>query len=401
MRVLPSSCRLLPILGWVLVILLLPTASSAFPLRIGEDCFYGDGEPTGDGVSTWMGYAIKFQPPYLPYTVNGVSVYVTGMQGQSTETNPLVFKISVLDQNGVCHQHKEFDWRGFQGRVGWVDFELTPYVYNGWFTVIVQSGVSQIGSISAGTNGALLIGVDTTAPECHSQICTEEDPILAGRQIGGSKLGNIGTFLRDFPGGGNWMIRAHAPGLQMETTRVVITQSDIDALYAIPVPDISPSSRSWHMPPIDGFGPRGMIHCPSSFAGITFYDYQDAMERKFLTPHNGPWVNPDLANALGTLCQDLAAEGIVGIEHIGIYNDRNIYGTNTRSSHAYGLGIDIAGFKYADGRVVMVVDHDDPAVRAILEHIRDDYLKKIFPTVLDWHYQRHNNHFHVNLPYNP
>jgi hypothetical protein len=108
-----------------------------------------------------------------------------------------------------------------------------------------------------------------------------------------------------------------------------------------------------------------------------------------------------LINALGMLCRDLAAEGVVGIEHIGIYNDRNIYGTNTKSSHAFGLGIDISGFQFADGRVVMVEDHDDPAVRAVLERIRDNYLKKYFPTVLDWHYQRHNNHFHVNLAYNP
>jgi hypothetical protein len=91
----------------------------------------------------------------------------------------------------------------------------------------------------------------------------------------------------------------------------------------------------------------------------------------------------------------------VGIEHIGIYNNRDIYGTNTRSSHAYGLGIDISGFQFADGREIQVEDHDDPATRAILEHIRDDYLRKYFPTVLDWHYQRHDNHFHVNLPYNP
>jgi hypothetical protein len=125
------------------------------------------------------------------------------------------------------------------------------------------------------------------------------------------------------------------------------------------------------------------------------------MDEKFLVPQNGPWINPDLARALGSLCMDLAGEGIVGIEHIGIYNDRNIAGTNTRSSHAYGMGIDLDGFKFADGRVVMVVDHDDPATKAILEHIRDDYLKKYFTTVLDWHYQRHNNHFHVNLPYNP
>ena len=63
------------------------------------------------------------------------------------------------------------------------------------------------------------------------------------------------------------------------------------------------------------------------------------------------------------------------------------------------MGIDITGIQYSDGRTYLVEDHDDPEVRAVLEHIRDTYLTKYFPSVLDWNYQRHDNHFHVNLPY--
>jgi hypothetical protein len=395
-----KSQLFLALIGFMVLVWLVPSRSDAFPLRIGEDCFYGEGEPCGDGISTWMGYAVRFQPPYAPYTVNGVSAFIVGMQGQSTDTNPIIFKISVLDDQGICHQHKEFDWRGLRGRQGWVDFELTPFTYGGWFTVVIQSGVSQIGSINAGSCGALFLGVDTSAPGCHSQLCTEADPIFAQSRLDPSKLGNISIFMRDFPANGNWMIRAHAPGLQMESTMVEITQADIEALHAPPpLPEIPLSSRSWHMPPTDGIGPRGMVHCPTSFAGITFYPYQDSMEQKFLIPQNGPWINPNLANALGAFCTALAQEGVVGIEQLGIYNDRNIYGTNSKSSHAFGLGIDITGFKYSDGRVVMVVNHDDSATRAVLEHIRDAYLQEYFTTVLDWHYQRHNNHFHINLPY--
>jgi hypothetical protein len=143
-----------------------------------------------------------------------------------------------------------------------------------------------------------------------------------------------------------------------------------------------------------------MVRCPTSLAGVTFYYYEESRERKFITPHNGPWAHPDLIAKLAQLCADLSSEGIVGIEHIGIYNpDTWIPGTRTPSAHQYGKGIDISGFQFEDGRIAMVKDHEDPAVRAVLEHIRDDYLKKYFSVVLDWTYQEHDNHFHVNIPY--
>jgi len=199
---------------------------------------------------------------------------------------------------------------------------------------------------------------------------------------------------------GNWMIRVHSPGLEIESPTIVITQRDLEKWLARN-DQVFPEPPEWHLPPIERLGPRGMAHCPTSLSGVTFYYYEDSLERKFIDPHDGPWIHPDLVSSLGALCRDLQNEGIVGIEHIGIYNDRNIHGTNTKSSHAYGRGIDIAGFLFADGRKLMVEDHEDPESRATLEHIRDTYLKKYFPTVLDWTYQRHDNHFHVNIAYTP
>jgi hypothetical protein len=315
--------------------------------------------------------------------------------------------VTVLDDAGVRRQYLEIDWRELEGHQGWVLIDLANREYTGPFTVIVHSGIGLPPPIAMPIDAVFKLGVDTTDPVCNSFVYTSNNTpppppngpfaardAAAQGQSTMAKLVPAATAVPEFPGG-NWMIRAHAPGLQTESTRIVITMDDIAALYArpeIPAP-------SWHLPPVEGAGPRGMVHCPTSLAGITFYYYEDNRAKKFLIPHAGPWIHPDLVNVLAALCMDLAAEGVVGIEHIGIYNDRNIRGTNLKSSHAYGLGIDISGFQFADGRVYMVEDHEDPEVRAMLEHIRDDYLKKYFTTVLDWHYQYHNNHFHVNLPY--
>lgn len=377
--------------------------SLAFPLRVGEDCFYGEGEPSGGGVNTPFGYVIKFQPPYAPYTVQGVSIYIVGMVGQSSDDYPLLLEVSVLDGNNVCRQHGEFDWRWLRGRQGWVELELAPYTYPGQFTVIVNSGVG-INNSKANTNSpAFYMGVDTTYGSSVSMLSSQTRPPTIGKKISQSKLGTPATFVRNFPPNGNWMIRAHAPGLQTETTHVIITDETIRARFnRNPVIEPPPLDYGqWKIPPLEGGGPKGTVRCPTSLSGITFYYYQNSQERKFLFPHEGPWIHPNLVGALASLCRDLSREGVIGIEHIGIYNDRYIYGTNVKSSHAYGLGIDISGFQFSDGRVVLVEDHDNPNTRKVLEHIRDAYLKKYFPTVLDWNYQRHDNHFHVNLYYTP
>lgn len=380
----------------------IPKAAGAFPLRPGEDCFYGEGEPTGEGVGTWMGYAVEFEPPYTPYTVDGVSLYISRMWWAG---NAPRLWVAVLDEAGILRQYAEIGWEELDELRGWILIPLTERVYGGRFTVVVNSGVGLPSSVSLAPGPLFQLGVDTSDPAPHSFLYTSDgrpprpDQTALGEQgrENLAKLASVRSVTRDFPSG-NWMIRAHAPGLQMESTRIVITQESLERWIAQRQGRLVPE---WHLPPIEGFGPRGTVHCPTSLSGVTFYYYEEERERKFLYPHQGPWAHPDLIATLGAMCRELNQEGIVGIEHIGIYNDRYIYGTNTLSSHAFGLGIDITGFQYADGRTVLVEDHDDPATRRVLEHIRDDYLRKYFTTVLDWTYQRHDNHFHVNLPYTP
>ena len=384
----------------------LPVETHAFPLRIDEDCFYGEGEPEGDGLSTWMGYAVEFTPTYTPYTVDSVSLYISEMR-LMPDVDPTLI-VSIVDQNGVLCQKTQVKWRSLEGHQGWVMIDLADHDYNGKFTVILHSGIDMPRScyVQETPYAIFRLGTDITDSTEHSFWYTSNDPPARGAnpdelaENSASTLSKLVPVSRenpltpDFPGG-NWMIRAQSPGLETERTHIYITMDDIRALNAqpeIPLPD-------WHLPPISGMGPRETVHCPTSLAGITLYYYEDERSKKFLTPHEGPWANPNLIQTLGAMCEEMYTEGIIGIEHIGIYNDRNIYGTNVRSSHAYGLGIDISGIQYSDGRVYMVEDHDDPEVRAVLEHIRDDYLEKYFPTVMDWHYQRHDNHFHVNLPY--
>jgi hypothetical protein len=361
------SLLCIPVL-WVLT----PGKVSAFPLRIDEDCFYGEGVPTGDGLSTWMGYAVEFTPPYTPYTVDSISIFIADMRLMPDADPTLV--VSIIDGDGILWQKTYIKWRNLEGHQGWVMIDLADHEYNGKFIIIIHSGIEIPGSTYVQESPDAVNGSSTLSKLISTSI---QSPLA-----------------QNFPGG-NWMIRAEAPGLVTESTHVYITMDDIEALHT--PPDIP--QPEWHLPPIERIGPRGIVRCPTSLAGITFYYYESDRSKKFLTPHDGPWANSSLIQTLAAMCEEMYREGIIGIEHIGIYNDRNIYGTNVKSSHAYGLGIDISGFQYSDGRTYFVEDHDDPEVRAVLEHIRDDYLKKYFPTVLDWHYQRHNNHFHVNLPY--
>ncbi len=397
----------LVLLGFLLVGAICPQAVSAFPLRVDQDCFYGDGIPLDNsGVGTWMGYAIRFDPPYTPYTVDSVSVYITHMALARDAQRRL--HVSVLDETGILRQYSETDWRELDNREGWLLIDLANREYDGPFTVVLHSGVGLAPSINMPPEAVFRLGISATDTESRSTLYTSEDPPprppsgMFAQQImieqaaeTSEKLAPVSAAIPEFPGG-NWMIRAHAPGLQIERTRIVITQADIDALYA--PPEIEPPD--WTMPRIEALGPRGMVHCPTNLGGVTLYYHEESRARKFSQPHDNPWAHSELIAVLGQLCRDLAAEGVVGIEHIGIYNpDTWIPGTNRPSSHQYGKGIDIAGFLYANGHVVLVEDNDDPNVRAILEHIRDEYLDKYFATVLDWTYQEHDNHFHVNVPY--
>jgi hypothetical protein len=394
----------------ILFVLISAVPSYSFPLRNGIDCFYGNGEPDSEGFGTWMGYAVEFEPPFTPYVVDAVSIYVS--QAYWSGSVPELW-VAVLDDDGSLKQYAKLGWDELGSRRGWVMIPLANATYMGKFTVIVNSGVGLPPSVSGSTVSPVFnLGVESIGSDIGTLLYTSDKspefpPILnvtnAGdrERISNANLSKLVNATNVIPSmqSRNWMIRAHAPGLEVESPRIVITQEDLEKFVA--QRDGIVLNPEWTLPPIEELGPRSMIHAPTSLAGVTFYYYQEDRERKFIFPHDGPWANHDLIAALGRMCSDMSQEGLIGLEHIGIYNDRNIYGTNTTSSHAYGLGIDISGFQFSDGRVYMVEDHDDPEVRAMLIHIKDTYLKKYFTTVLDWTYQRHNNHFHVNLPYNP
>jgi hypothetical protein len=226
---------------------LLPGKADAFPLRIDEDCFYGEGEPTGGAWNSWMGYAVTFDPPYTPYTVDGISIYISDMRLAEDASRHLT--VSVLDDIGIRRQYTEIDWRELEGHEGWVLIDLANREYSGRFTVIVHSGVGLNPSVSNGPVEAVFsLGIDGTDPESHSLMYTDNSsppvpptgPLCDGELIAQSsaakaKLVPVVTAIPTFPGG-NWMIRAHAPGLQTESRSIVITMDDIAALYSPPSP---------------------------------------------------------------------------------------------------------------------------------------------------------------------
>lgn len=97
---------------------------------------------------------------------------------------------------------------------------------------------------------------------------------------------------------------------------------------------------------------------------------------------------------------------VTGIDHLGTYNCRRLYGreTGAYSEHATANAIDIAGFRLADGRRVRVVrdwDGDDPAAAAFLRDVRDGACR-LFSTVLGPDYNAaHRDHFHLDQAARP
>lgn len=90
---------------------------------------------------------------------------------------------------------------------------------------------------------------------------------------------------------------------------------------------------------------------------------------------------------------------LVGMDHIGVYNDRLVRGsTDQTSAHAFGQAIDISGFRFADGGRLRVTDHHQPdAAKRLLA--MEAVLKRYFPIVVDWREdpKRHDNHFHAEV----
>jgi hypothetical protein len=113
-----------------------------------------------------------------------------------------------------------------------------------------------------------------------------------------------------------------------------------------------------------------------------------------------------LAHALADTLEDVAAEGVVRVRHLGTYNCRTIAGSTSLSRHGYGDAIDISGFDFEDGARWTLYDdweHDATAFDTeagewlydTAHRWHDDALWTIILTP-DYN-AAHDDHFHVDL----
>ncbi|MHA7818188.1 MAG: extensin-like domain-containing protein [Erythrobacter sp.] len=98
--------------------------------------------------------------------------------------------------------------------------------------------------------------------------------------------------------------------------------------------------------------------------------------------------------------RDIFGSELAGIEHLGAFSCRRLYGSaeGPWSEHATGNAIDIAGFSLADGRRIRVLgDWDGETQEAqFLRRVRDDACD-VFATVLSPDYNTaHADHFHLD-----
>jgi hypothetical protein len=92
---------------------------------------------------------------------------------------------------------------------------------------------------------------------------------------------------------------------------------------------------------------------------------------------------------------------VTAIDHFGSYSCRRLYGRSTGdwSEHARANAIDIAGFRFANGRRLSVVNDwtgGTPAEQAFLREVRDGACQ-LFATVLSPDYNAaHRDHLHLD-----
>lgn len=91
---------------------------------------------------------------------------------------------------------------------------------------------------------------------------------------------------------------------------------------------------------------------------------------------------------------------VTGIEHLGSYNCRRLYGRSTGdfSQHATANAVDISGFRLADGsRITLLGDwNGDGPQAAFLRDVRDGACR-LFATVLSPDYNAaHRDHLHLD-----
>lgn len=166
------------------------------------------------------------------------------------------------------------------------------------------------------------------------------------------------------------------------------SRADIDRARTIPLDHL--------MYPFKNSVDRGATdEIPAEWRGVSFYFF-NAPDVPLPIDRVGSSLKPQLAGFLNAARKKYH---LVGIDHLGVYNDRSVRGSQTTlSSHAYGQAIDISGFRFADGSRIKVEDHDTPEVLARLQPL-EDLLKKHFDIVVDWRDdpKRHNTHFHAEV----
>lgn len=140
-----------------------------------------------------------------------------------------------------------------------------------------------------------------------------------------------------------------------------------------------------------------LLHPPIHGVDLAYYDG---------TPTPNVRMSCEGAKALVQTVDDVAADGVVEIRHIGTYNCRVIAGTSTLSRHAFGDAIDLYGFTFDDGSVYTLVDdweHDTTSFASeggewLYTAAHRWYDAYIWNIILTPNYNAaHDNHFHVDL----
>jgi hypothetical protein len=168
----------------------------------------------------------------------------------------------------------------------------------------------------------------------------------------------------------------------------IYSQEDIDYAKTIPLDHLM-------YPFKDAIDRRATDEVPAEWHGVSFYFFASP-EMPEPIEHVATCLKPEIAGFLDTAVKKYK---LVGIDHLGVYNDRPVRGSQTTlSAHAFGQAIDISGFRFADGTRVKVEDHDKPEILARLQPL-EDLLKKHFDVVIDWRDdpKRHNTHFHAEV----
>lgn len=105
-------------------------------------------------------------------------------------------------------------------------------------------------------------------------------------------------------------------------------------------------------------------------------------------------------SALQRLAMQDFGHRVVGIEHLGAYSCRANTGRRDRlSEHAYGLAIDVSGFRLSDGEVISIErDWSQPGPRSIFLHQLAHAACGYFSVVLTPDSNAdHFNHFHLDI----